>query len=232
MKNVIVIEDEDDLREELVDALTMENYLARGVANRGQLYKALLEHPVDIAILDVNLAGENGNDIAVELRAMSKTRAIGIIMLTGADSRSDRAKGLRSGADAYLIKPVDLPELYAQIESLYRRLSVPTAANTGVSWKYKTNERLLITPSGIEIELTHLEACFIKYLAVRPGSPVTRKDIISGALGEHPHIYDERRLEAMVSRLRKKIQQRRLVGQPIKVAYSLGYVFAEPIELE
>lgn len=232
MKSVIVIEDEDDLREELVDALALENYSVRGVANKGQLYKALLEQPVDIAILDVNLAGEDGNDIAVELRTMSKTRAIGIIMMTGADTRADRTKGLRSGADAYLIKPVDLPELYAQIESLYRRLSGPVAPNTGAAWKYKAHERLLITPSGVAIELTHLEASFIKYLALRPGNPVTRRDIIAGALGAHPNVYDERRLEAMVSRLRKKIQRHRLLGQPIKVAYSLGYVFAEPIELE
>lgn len=232
MNNIIIVENEDTLRDEVVTALMCEAYSVRGVASRGELYKSILDSPVEIVIIDADINGVRGADIVMELRGMNRTSGVGIIMFAAAGCKEDCVKGLKSGADACLVKPVDLVELSAQIQSLCRRLGAQAPASVATLWRYRLNERLLVTPSGVEIELTHLESRFIRHLAARPGEPFRRRDIIAKGLEMNPDEYDERRLEAMVSRLRRKIQQHCPVRQPVKVAYSLGYLFADPIELE
>ena len=227
---LIVVEDDDVFRDMLVQSLSKTGYGVIGVSESGALYRELINTPIDIVVLDIDLPGDNGLTIAAQLRAMHKTRLLGIILLTSYADIKTRIEGLESGADIFLTKPVNPGEIHAQIQSLYRRLTMNTAAQAGAPWEFLKSEWKLITPSGVEIPLTHLEALLIDILSSSNGQPVRRKDIITTALNQNLLAYDERRLEAIVSRLRRKITKYYALSQPIKVAHSIGYSFAETIE--
>lgn len=229
MIRIVVVEDDDAFREIVVISLTNRGYQATGVHDSAALYRELLERPADIVVLDVELSGDNGFVIANQLRAMQRTRLLGIIMLTSYSDLQTRVDGLESGADMFITKPANPREITATIDSLYRRLKLNAEARGSKPWRFIRTEWKLIAPSGIEIMLTHLETLLVDILVEGHGRPVSRRVIISTALQQDPLAYDERRLEAVISRLRRKISKSYASSQPIKVAHSVGYIFADPI---
>lgn len=232
MIRIIVVEDNVLFRELLVSNLTKAGHHATGVGNSAGLYRELLHASADIVVLDVELPDQNGFDIARELRAMSSTKRIGIIMVTAHDSPDERVDGISSGADIYMTKPVHPRELDAYVQRLHRRLHDGAEDSSTRRWHYRKQAGQLLAPSGTALELTHTEAAFVDILARHAGKPVERRDIIALALKKNPLEYDTRRLEAMVSRLRKKIRAAYPLSQPIKVAHAVGYIFTEDIMVQ
>lgn len=226
---VIVVDDDDLFRDLVMLHLKHWGYDASGVPDAGTLYRELLVRPVDIILLDICLPGEDGIAVASHLRAMRQTRLLGIVMLTSYRDLPKRIAGLESGADVFLSKPVSWPELHAQLQSLYRRLTLANQHEGSKPWRFLQGARTLVTPAGTEVPLTHLETQFIGILVDGEGKPVRRREIIATALQQDPLAYDERRLEAVVSRLRKKIARAYGMSQPIKVAHAVGYVFSDPV---
>lgn len=195
------------------------------------LYRELVAHSFDIVLLDADLSGDDSLVLTQQLRGMHRTKALGIILLGSDDRISARIKGLKSGADAYMRKPVSPQQIHAQIESLYRRISLNSDQPTALLWRFSATDWKLFAPSGVLIELTHLEAKLVHNLATHSRQPVSRREIISKALNQDPMIYDERRLEAVISRLPKKIAKRYFASQPIKVAHSVGYMFSDKVDI-
>lgn len=232
MIRIIVVEDSELFRELLVRNLAKAGHHAIGVANSAALYRELLHSSADIVILDVELAGQCGFDIARELRAMSSTRRIGIIMVTSHGSPDYRVDGITSGADIYMTKPVDPRELLAYVRSLYRRLQESADQPDARRWRYHKQASQLLAPSGATLNLTHTEAAFLEILARHAGTPVDRRNIIALALKQNPLEYDARRLETMVSRLRRKMRGIHPLSQPIKAAHAVGYIFTEDIVVQ
>jgi DNA-binding response OmpR family regulator len=232
MIRIIVVEDKEDLRRGLLTHLVAHGFDATGVAGSARLYLELLQQPADIVILNVDLRDEDGFAIARQLRSIQCMRMLGIIILTPHTELSQRIESLESGADVFLTKPVDPDELRAYINSLYRRLHFDHRTNKPVVWCFRPNEWKLISPSGAGIELSHLEAAFLEIIARNAGKPVKRRDIISVAFGQDPLSYDNRRLEAIVSRLLKKVHRTYPLSQPIKVVHSIGYVFTDAIQCQ
>jgi DNA-binding response OmpR family regulator len=99
-----------------------------------------------------------------------------------------------------------------------------------IKWQFNHREWRLLCPSGAAIELSHLESEFLKILVEHAGNPVKRRDIISLAFKQDPLAYDNRRLEAIVSRLRRKINGLYPLSQPIKAVHSIGYVFTDTVK--
>lgn len=227
-----MVEDNEIYRELIVSALGRFGHEAIGVGDGHALYRELIRGPADVIVLDVDLPGESGLEIAQQLRAVPGMRQMGIIMVTGHNRPQDRVAGLSNGADVYIGKPLNLDELDAYVRSLHRRLQPEDADQDTRPWRFRTSEWTLIAPNGAEIELTHLEASLITVLGQAPARPVRRRDIISKAFGSNPMEYDERRLEAIVSRLRRKIHKHYPLTQPLKVAHAVGYLFSEPMILE
>lgn len=226
---IIVVEDDADLREELIFNLAEDGFRATGVGDGTELFAALRERPADMIILDVGLPGEDGFSITRRIRADPSLRSTGIIMLTGRGELSHRIQGMTIGADIYLVKPIDFLELRACIESLSRRLTVARAEAGNSCWSYCSSQWELISPSGTRIKLTLNEKKIVEVLIQQPGTAVKRRDIIAKGLGESPAEYDERRLETTISRLRRKIAQAHAHSQPIQVAHGVGYAFTEPV---
>ncbi len=203
---ICVVEDEVDFREEIVEALREAGFGVRDFPGSRELYAALLVAPSDIIILDVGLPGEDGFSIAERLRGVG---GMGIVMLTARGRIEDRVRGLSEGADAYLVKPVDLRELLAVVHSLARRLRIDSLPDAGAAppcdgkavslgetgiWSMSADGWTLFDPTGRSIPLTAQERAFLQCLWARTGQAVSREDLAL-ALGGDPYEYDFHRLE-------------------------------------
>lgn len=230
--SIAVVEDNPDLCEELVFQLEHAGYQAVGFGNAPQLDRGFLSRDFDILVLDVNLPGENGFAIATRLRAVKP--GIGIVILTARGTIADKVAGL-THADSYLVKPVDIKELLAVITSLSRRLSaglgmtqpVPVMSDT---WRLLPVQRVVVAPEGQRIVLTETETRLMEQLALVFPNVCNRRRLIE-ALGFDYLSFDERRLEAAMSRLRRKLRSSDELS-PLRSARVQGYIFGEPIRIE
>lgn len=229
MIRVILVEDHDGLRSEIVSCLRAEGLDTIGVAGSTELFFELLHNPADIIIMDIGLPGESGMAILQQLRSIQRMRSLGIIMLTAHFELSTRLECLASGADIFLTKPVEIDELMAYIHSLYHRLHSDNEPYRVLNWQFHHRDWRLVCPSGATVELSYLESEFVGILVENAGKPVKRRDIISIAFKQDPVAYDNRRLEAVVSRLRRKIHEKYALSQPIRAVHSIGYVFTDSV---
>lgn len=238
MAHIVVVEDEASLRADLVEYLSACGHSVAGCGDGLELDVALARQPADIIILDVNLPGEDGFSIAKRLRDHSE---VGIIMLTARGVNVDRVVGLEIGADVYLVKPIELRELEAQVRTLARRLKVSpsvaaaaaapaasSAAPTTAGWVYDQVAWALLSPKGGMLKLTANERVFVNLLVDRPGEPVSRADIFR-ALGKREWDVGDRSVDSMVRRLRAKGEE--VLGHPlpIEAVHGTGYAFAAPV---
>lgn len=230
MPEILVVEDADGLRDDLVDYLRLKQHLVESAANGAQARAILAERAFDIVILDVGLPDCHGFALAREIRDRHGL-GCGIIMLTGHGSVEDKVEGLASGADIYLVKHASLRELEANIASLARRLlTAPTRGANALALPLETDWRLektswcLTSPTGGRVQLTATEfACIAKLMAVR-GNAISRNDLIT-ALDRPSMRYNERNLDGLISRLRRKVAQFCGMELPVSVVYGVGYVF-------
>lgn len=121
---VAVVEDDDDLRDNLLYFLNAYGYPVWGAESGEAFFQRLVANEVDVLVLDVGLPGEDG--FAIAQRA-AQLRTMAVIILSGRDSENDRQTGLDSGADLYLVKPVDLREIRARIDEVWlaQRAAIP-----------------------------------------------------------------------------------------------------------
>jgi DNA-binding response OmpR family regulator len=237
MTRIIIVEDEAELRADMALFLTSEGHDVRAAGDGTELNLLLDDYP-DIAILDINLPGESGFDIARRLRARSP---LGIIMLTARSQTDDLVTGLMAGADAYLAKPVSFRELAAHIASLSRRVvtggsgdSVPPARSDPLSpdrtWSVEQGEWRLCTPAGGTVTLSVSEMRLLARLAAAPSQPVSRADLMA-AVYDSPPDSESRALDALVRRLRSKVEKSTGHALPVQALYAVGYVFAGPLKV-
>lgn len=233
MIKVLVVEDDPDLCGSICRYLSLVGMTVKSAGSAEQMDAQLAEFTPDLLVLDVNLPGEDGFSIAARLRSSSK---VGIIMLTARGQLDDRVLGLTAGADAYLVKPVQFRELEAVIHSLTRRMNnAPAEENregreeAGQVWGFDASTWSLITPGGHRVPLTNAEYRVLQTLTQEPGASVARDDI-AAALGKTVGGYDDRSIDAVMARLRRKVAQATGESLPVRAVRSIGYVFAAPVE--
>lgn len=225
--SVAIVEDDEDLRATLTRFLTHAGMNVTGFGTVDALDKTWASGTLpDILVLDVNLPGENGFIAAARIRARSM---IGIIMLTGRTEQEDRLLGLSMGADHYLSKPVDMRELESIIRNLARRLgtSAETDAKTAIDksiWTLDRDQWRLIAPNGTIVDLSAAEYQALSPILEQPGRANSR-DSINAKLGKPRLDADNRSLDVLMSRIRRKIET--ITGQtlPLRAARGTGYVF-------
>lgn len=242
---IVVVEDETSLRSDMVEYLTNCGFDAVGARSGAELDRLLYDRPASVVILDVNLPDEDGFKIAARLR---DSHTAGIIMVTARGSTVDRVVGLEIGADAYLVKPIELRELEAQVKSLLRRLSERAAESPCPSpstvaadhatadggdearWTLDPTEWSLTSPSGIRIGLTSMEMKLTSLLAGQARTPASR-DQISQALYNRRWNPEDRSIDTVVGRLRHKVEGAVGGAAPLKSVHGVGYVFSAPIRV-
>jgi two-component system OmpR family response regulator len=229
MVDVVIVEDDKDLAGSVVRYLSLVGMNIKAAGSSAEMDALLVSTIPDILILDVNLPGEDGFSIASRLREHTNMR---IIMLTARQEVDSRVLGRTAGADVYLTKPVELRELEATIHSLYRRIQQgnnhshdASKSATRSCWSFDATDWSVISPNGSRVVLTTSEYRVVQLLLSKPGEGVTR-DELGAVLGKKLNGYEDRSIDALIARLRKKIQQASGEEIPIRTARSVGYVFA------
>jgi two-component system OmpR family response regulator len=198
---ILVVEDEPDLLSGIVRALRTQGYSVDTAPDGDEgLFKAQ-SVDYDAVLLDVMLPLKDGWTV---LRQLRQTRRTPVLMLTACDRPEDRVRGLDTGADDYLIKPFDLPELLARIRALIRRgAGQPSPAiEIGAIRIDQTSRK--VTRGGEPVALTAREYVIFEYLAMHRGRLVSRSDL-------YEHVFDEtddslsNLIDVHVSNLRKKL---------------------------
>jgi DNA-binding response OmpR family regulator len=226
MIRIGLIEDNLDYRTEVAFHLRRAGFEIALESDGVGIDAQLADYPCDLLVLDLGLPAEDGLVIARRLRQQQP--ALGIVMLTARGSLDDRLSGLEEGADAYLVKPVDMRELVATLHSVQRRLTV--AALPSDTWLLNPNTLSIGSPSGELVALTATEMDLLKCLTKAAPEPVSRETLAAAMSHPEPD-FDYRRLEVAFSRLRKKIVTATTGESPIRSARGRGYVFAAPIRV-
>jgi DNA-binding response OmpR family regulator len=241
MKNakprIAIVEDDADQLHNIEEFLLDAGYPVWGAGSAEAFYRQFMVSPADVVILDVGLPGEDGLTVAKLLQGKPQ---VAIIILSARDSLVDRLSGLRSGADRYLIKPVNLLELAANIDAVGKRLMLHSAASAQPittatdpapgRWNLATKDWVLTAPGGTTLHLTTHEFTLLHGLIRAEGKVVSKQELINQILGPRAQNGSER-LNLLVTRLRKKASETLAEPLPLKTAHQLGYAFTADAHL-
>jgi two-component system phosphate regulon response regulator OmpR len=227
---ILVVDDDQRLRELLVRYLGGEGYEVKAVPDAAGMDKQLARERYDLVVLDLMLPGEDGLAICRRLRAQSVSPAI--VMLTAKGDDVDRIVGLEMGADDYLPKPFNPRELLARINAVLRRRAPagPPGAPAAGSETHAFGDFLLnlstrtLTRGGKVVPLTTGEFSVLKVLAQHPRQPLSRDKLMELARGREYEVFD-RSIDVQISRLRKIVEDDPAHPKHIQTVWGFGYVF-------
>lgn len=229
VKRILVLEDEDTIREFIVINLQRSGYDVTEVTTGEDAIRIFDEQQgeFDIALLDIMLPGIDGFDVCKYFR--EKNNKIGIIMLTARTQEMDKVSGLMIGADDYVTKPFSPSELVARVDSLYRRVSM-THKNISCNeikigpFVLNTRNRTL-HKSGEQIDLTQVEYQIMEYLMSNAGMALDRTDILNNVWGEG-FFKEVKVVDVNIRRLRMKIEDDPSDPKYIQTMWGFGYRFS------
>ena len=233
-KRILVVDDDQRLRELVVRYFTEQGFEARAVADATGMDKQLARERYDLVVLDLMLPGEDGLAICRRLRAGNSAQSGGpaIIMLTAKGDEVDRIVGLEMGADDYLPKPFNPRELVARVNAVLRRrqpAGPPGAPALGTEvHRFGAFEFNLATRSlakeGKSVALTTGEFSVLKVLVQSPRTPLSRDKLMELARGREYGVFD-RSIDVQISRLRKIVEDDPAHPRHIQTVWGFGYVF-------
>ena len=219
---LLLIEDDAALRLGLTRQLEADGYRVDQAADGEDGLFQAREYPVDLAIVDLGLPKLSGLAIVETLRGEGRT--LPILILTARGSWQDKVRGLEAGADDYLVKPFEYPELTARLKALLRR-SIQAASDVmsfgALSVDFSAQAARL---NGAALDLTAYEYRVLEFL-VRERSRVVSKQELSDYLYPHDEDRDSNVLEVLVGRLRRKLDPEATLA-PIETLRGRGYRFA------
>lgn len=264
---VVIVEDEDILRNELSFVLRHHGFRVAAYASAQELYRHLAVRSAGAVILDIGLVGEDGLSICTYLRRHDPH--LGIVFLTARSLRDDRLRGLAAGADAYLVKPVEMQELILILDRLLDRRALsqshaagpapastpttppvapaPDTASGGLSdlgsvgrlqsplaaapssepgtdhaWTLHVGLGQLRAPNGLTRKLSNNERTLLYCLAQQQGEVISA-EVLSAHLQIPQEEYDKHRIEVIISRLRRNIEQTVGLSLPLFAKRGTGY---------
>lgn len=221
MQKILIIEDDEKLREELETFLNRNGFIATSLKKFDNAVADILEIKADLLLIDINLPYTDGEFICKEIR---KTSNVPIIMVTSRDNEMDELLSLNYGADQYVTKPYNIQILLAKITGLLKRTQ-----NTETNQEQIKCEKFIlnISQNTIEtnnkkVELTKNEFKIIYYLTLNKNKIVPREDIIN-YLWESESFIDDNTLTVNMKRLRDKLEELGLEDL-IETKRGLGYI--------
>ncbi|MFV2061313.1 MAG: response regulator [Gammaproteobacteria bacterium] len=226
--NILIVDDEPDLRKLLCRYLTENNLTVSSVVDGHAMDDYLKTNSVDLFILDLMLPGEDGLSIAKRLR---QTMDPAIIMLSAHGEAVDRIVGLEIGADDYLAKPFNPRELLARIRIQLRRIKDKSAAQINTSDVIHFGDfqfdcsRMQLKKHDIEIDLTQGDYSLLQILLENPNRILPR-DFLINQLNDFDKSPFDRSVDVRVTRLRKKIESDPSSPQFLRTIRGKGYLFS------
>ncbi len=217
MKKILIVEDEKNIAEMMRLCLVKNGYSCV-IAGDGKAAADIVEKQMfDLVLLDVMLPGIDG----FELIPYIKMFDMPVIFVTARISVEDRVKGLKLGADDYILKPFDLNELLARIEAVLRRYSPEEAEIYFRNIKIDTRARSVYL-NGVPVPLSVKEYELLLYFLMNKNIALYREKIYEHVWRE-PYMGNTRTIDLHVQRLKKKLE----LGDAIRSIYKIGYLFAE-----
>jgi two-component system, OmpR family, response regulator len=228
--HVLAVDDDPAIRQLVEDYLVQNELRVTAVGSGAEVAAVMARETIDLVILDRRLRGEDGLQIARELRAGS---AIPILMLTGLAEEADRVMGLELGADDYLTKPFSPRELLARIRALLRRARAQSSVADEIAkvrayrfgdWELSIGLRRLKSASGQKVELTNGEFSLLAAFLSAPQRVLTRDQLLDLSRLHNAEVYD-RSIDVQILRLRRKIEPDPAHPQFIRTERGAGYLF-------
>ena len=205
MQKILIIEDDEKLRNELEIFLNNNGYHANTLKKFNNTIQDILEQKPDLILLDINLPNADGEYICKEIRKQS---TMPIIIVTSRDNELDELLSINYGADHYITKPFNIQILLAKIASLLRRTSKEMKQQEIIDCKefVLNNNKNTIQKDGKEIELTKNEFRILKYLVKNRERIVSREEIME-CLWDSESFIDDNTLTVNITRLRNKLDE-------------------------
>ena len=223
---ILLVEDEPGLVLTLSDLLRAEGYAVESAIDGPTGLARALNEQFDLIILDVMLPGKNGMEVCRELRQQGKD--VAVLMLTARTHLVDRVVGLKLGADDYLTKPFEPPELLARVEALLRRIKkekLPPVARFRFGNVDVNFEQGDVRKDGVEISLAGKELELLRYLIDHRGKVVSRDELLEAVWEYQPGV-SSRTIDVHVAWLRQKLEDNPQTPRHIQTVRGVGYRFS------
>ena len=226
---ILVVEDDAAIRRGLCDALAFAGYAVDACAQGDEAVDRALASSPDLLLLDVLLPGKDGFEILRELRASHPQ--LPVILLTARGAEEDRVRGLKLGADDYVVKPFSASELLARVEAVLRRSAErPRGLRTlrlgDRTVDLELGEIALL--GGEKRRLSELESSILRYLVAHRGRPVDRRELLQRVWGGNSREMETRTIDMHVRRLREKLELDPAQPKLLVTVRSRGYMLADP----
>jgi DNA-binding response OmpR family regulator len=216
---ILMIEDDLAIGRALLAVFQDEGHLVVWLRLADGVLARLQAETFDAVLLDLGLPDGDGAELLRQLRAAGQS--LPVLIMTARDSLQDRLKGFNTGADDYLIKPFEIPELLARLRAIVRRAN----GNADGGWSFGElvldESRMLVTRAGAPVALSRTEFALLLALVKESGRVLTRAELEQGVL---PHS-EGQTLDVHISNLRKKIGERL-----IRTVRGVGYMAQKPHE--
>lgn len=221
---IIIVEDEAPLAELLRYNLESEGFTVSHAVDGEEAELLMSEEPFDLAILDWMLPKITGIELCRRLRNRSDTERLPILLLTARGEEADRVRGLKTGADDYVVKPFSVQELIARVHSLLRRASPERVSNILVSGDIIIDRNAhRVTRGSRDVRLGPTEYRLLEVFMESPRRVLSRNQLLDRVWGQTAEV-DERTVDVHVGRLRKALIRGSEVD-PIRTVRGAGYVF-------
>jgi DNA-binding response OmpR family regulator len=234
MKNIVIVGHDTEYCGDVGRYLSLFGMSVRRVIPGTEIEEFISPRFSGIVLLNNDGPGDDAYSLVAQLR---RNRMVRIVMLSAQDNLDDKVLALSVGADAFLVTPVSMRELEAVIRSLLSRLdddpagpSRQTTRPPDGPWVFDALNWLLIAPNGLPASLTNAEYQVLRSLTEKAGQTVMRERI-AAALGKEVGGYDDRSIDAVMTRLRRKVNSITGESLPVRSVRSAGYVFAATVDI-
>lgn len=236
MSRILVVEDDAAIRRGVADVLNFNGYHVLEAADGRAGLDTAVTAEVDLVLLDILMPKMDGLQVLKELRVARP--AVPVIFLTAKGEEEDRVRGLRLGADDYVVKPFGPDELIARVEAVLRRSAErpKPVRSLSISGRNIDFERRELTRSdGSTTTLSQREAEVLLYLASNPGRAVSRDELLSRVWGIDPRGVQSRTVDMTIARLREELRDDPADPKVIVTVRAKGYMLArdevdQPVE--
>lgn len=226
-RRILVVEDDRAIRRGIVDALVFAGYDVFEAGDGHTGMRTAVRAGYDLLLLDLVLPGPGGLEILAEVRTVKPT--VPVIILTARGEEQDRVRGLKVGADDYVVKPFSIKELLARIEAVLRRSPERATDVKAVPFKggnADMERREIRFKDGTRDELSDREIELLRYLAGNAGRAISREEILRRVWRLDPDGVETRAVDMVVARLREKLRDDPDDPKIIATVRGRGYMFA------
>ena len=226
---ILVVEDDDAIRRGIADALSYSGYTVHDAPDGASGLELILSTDADLVLLDIMMPKMDGHEVLTRLRRAKPAQPV--IFLTARGEEYDRIKGLKLGADDYIVKPFSIDELIARIEAVLRRspgrpISRSNAMVAGREIDFERRE--VVLPGGVRRSLTEREHEVLRFLCTNAGRAISREELLQTVWGLDPRGTHTRTVDMTIARLRETLDDEPGDPQVIQTVRGKGYMLVAP----